>query len=524
MKIFLSKFFCVTLLAISVADLKSQSPIVALTSGYLASGASVAPYKATPAPNSGTFAGCPNTNYNYSYSNGTSNILKLTGITTNGKSYSLANRPAVLKLRRVNNAGVTGQRSIVWLESITAPTACPFSGRFDFKSAYQDVMETFLNNSIINQGTDNIFTNASNSDGNNNNIERVDLIFPGGISSISATDAGFALFDRGNNNAHDPFKIAAITSLDVNGNPASFGAVKICVGGNGTNNGSYGHPSLANGNQNLLVYVMRKEAIDLRLKASAAINQQLGGVFFTFADLGIPAGQTIYGYALIGPDGIANPTSAELLNINDASVYPTNTTEAVGGGLDLIAVNALFISGPVLASMSSTMTANTDQQGVRLDWQLNGAEVNSPIEIERSSDGINFITIHSELAHGIFDEGSYHNNPAAGIYYYRIKTDIQNQVYYGEVVKVRVGLSQQVKIYPTIIQKGAQITVEGLNSGIYHEVVVSPDGKQMAFTKTISGSFTSISLPNACTASGIYFIYFIDANHKVSNVSKIIVQ
>ena len=97
-------------------------------------------------------------------------------------------------------------------------------------------------------------------------------------------------------------------------------------------------------------------------------------------------------------------------------------------------------------------------------------------------------------------------------------------MYYGEVVKVRVGLSQQVKIYPTIIQKGAQITVEGLNSGIYQEVVVSPDGKQMAFTKTISGSITSISLPNACTASGIYFIYFIDANHKVSNVSKIIVQ
>ena len=245
------------MLAFYAGDVRSQSPIVALTSGYLSSSSGVAPYTTTPAPNSGTFSGCPTTNYSYSYSNGTSNILKLTGITTNGKSYSLANRPAVLKLRRVNNAGVTGQRSIVWLESTVAPTACPFSGRFDFKSPYTDVMETFLNNSIINQGTDNIFTNSSNSDGNNNNIERVDLIFPGGISSTSATDAGFALFDRGNNNAHDPFRIAAITSLDVNGDPASYGIVKTCVGGNGTNNGSYGHTSLANGNQNLLVYVMR---------------------------------------------------------------------------------------------------------------------------------------------------------------------------------------------------------------------------------------------------------------------------
>src|SRR5689334_24595093 len=129
MKISLTKTFCLFILAMRVIDVKSQSPIVALTSGYLSGNTGVAPYTATPAPNSGTFSGCPNTNYNYSYSNGTSNILKLTGITTNGKSYSLANRPAVLKLRRVNNAGVTGQRSIVWLESTVAPTACPFSGR-----------------------------------------------------------------------------------------------------------------------------------------------------------------------------------------------------------------------------------------------------------------------------------------------------------------------------------------------------------------------------------------------------------
>src|SRR4051812_11432807 len=149
----------------STTKVKSQSPIVAITSGYMSSSTAVLPYTATPAPNSGTFTGCPNTLYNYSYSNGASNALKLTGITTNGKSYSLANRPAVLKLRRVDNANVTGQRSIIFLESIVAPTACPFSGRFDFKSAYQDVMETFLNNSIINQGTDNIFTNSSNSDG-----------------------------------------------------------------------------------------------------------------------------------------------------------------------------------------------------------------------------------------------------------------------------------------------------------------------------------------------------------------------
>jgi hypothetical protein len=505
------------------AEVKSQSPIVAITSGYMSSSTGILPYSATPAPNSGTFTGCPNTLYNYSYSNGTSNALRLTGITTNGKNYSLANRPAVLKLRRVNNANVTGQRSIVFLESTVAPAACPFSGRFDFKSAYQDVMETFLNNSILNQGTDNIFTNSSNSDGNNNNIERVDLIYPAGVASSSATDAGFALFDRGNINAHDPFRIAAITSLDANGNPASYGAVKTCVGGNGVNNGSYGHPTIANGNHDLLVYVLRKEATDPRLKASAAIDQQLGGVFFSFADLGIAPGQTIYGYSLIGPDGIANPTSTQLLNINDPSVYPTNTTEAQGGGLDLIAVNALFISGPVLAATSSTLNATVNQHTVNLNWMINGIDSSSMIYLERSENGIQFETINSQLSNGISAEGLFNDDRNDGNYYYRLRITVENKIYYSEILKVRVGNLNNINIYPNVVAKGSTIMVEGLKNRLYNAAIVSSEGKVYTVSNLNGCSSAKLSLPYNLT-SGIYFIYFTDSENNRSNVSRLLIQ
>src|SRR2546423_7954653 len=172
--------FTLLILHLTGFALVAQSPVVAFTSGYLTTSSAVGPYTNTPAPNSGTFSPCTSTVYNYSYSNGTNNTLKITGITTNGKSYSVAPATAYIRLRRVNNAGVTGKRSIIFLESTTGPTSgCPTSGRFDFKSAYQDVMEVFLNNTIINQGTDNIFTNVGNGDGNNNNIERMDFIVPG---------------------------------------------------------------------------------------------------------------------------------------------------------------------------------------------------------------------------------------------------------------------------------------------------------------------------------------------------------
>ncbi|WP_431216687.1 hypothetical protein ACQ86N_20205 [Puia sp. P3] len=251
-----------------------------------------------------------------------------------------------VRLRRVDNAAVTGSRNIVYMETTAlSAIACPLGIPLAFKPSYVDSMELLLAGGAINQGTDNLFTNASNGDGNNNNIERVDVIFSGGLSTSSPPQAGFAIFDRGANNQHDPFRIVAITSLDANGDPDGFGAVKTCTGGNGSNNGSWGHPSTAQGNKQFACYVLRKDVADLRLRASSNVNQEIGGVFYTFADLGISAGQPLYGYALLGPDGTASPTTAQLLNLGNSSVYPTTTTEAAGGGLDLVAVNSVFATG-----------------------------------------------------------------------------------------------------------------------------------------------------------------------------------
>jgi hypothetical protein len=240
----------------------------------------------------------------YTWKNGASNQLKLTSFTVSSKTFIVSPPPAsVVKIRRVNNANVTGVRSILYSESTAPVSACVAPQQLNFKAPYNNDMESFLNNNVMNHGTDNLFSNAGNSDGNNNNIERVDVIFPGGVSSFIASDAGFGLFERGNNNAHDGFRIAAILSLDASNNPASFGAVKTCTAGNGSNNGSWGHPSIANGNVALAAYVLRKEAAETYLKVSSNVTQEIGGVYFSFTDLGVAANQVIYGYSLIGPDG-----------------------------------------------------------------------------------------------------------------------------------------------------------------------------------------------------------------------------
>ena len=328
-------------------NLTAQSPVTSFSASYQSASGAISQYTASPF-SQGTFSGCSGTPYTYTFCNGTSNQYKLTSFNANGNSYVVAPASAsVVKLRRVNNAQVTGNRNIVYMESTAATAAaCPSAAILNFKPPYVDVMEDVLAAGMLNQGIDNIFTNASNGDGNNNNVERVDVIFSSGLNTSIPSQAGFAIFDRGNNNQHDAFRIAAITNLDASGNPAGFGPVKTCTAGNGSNNnGSWGHPSTANGNKQLACYVMRKDASETYLRASAVVNQEIGGVFYTFADLGITAGQHLYGYALLGPDGIATPTSSQLLDLNDASVYPTQTTEASGGGLDLVAVNTVFATG-----------------------------------------------------------------------------------------------------------------------------------------------------------------------------------
>jgi len=324
----------------------AQSPITAISASYQSQTSSVSLYTALPV-SPGAFSGCSGTLFTYTFSNGTANQYRLGTFSANGNSYMVAPAAASLvKLRRVNNTQVSGIRNIVYMETTaSSANSCPSLSVLNFKPPYKEVMEDLLAGGMLNQGSDNVFTNASNADGNNNNIERVDVVFAGGLSTMVPTQAGFAIFDRGNNYQHDGFKIAAITGIDAAGDPTGFGPIRTCIAGNGSNNGSWGHPSTAGGNRILPSYVLRKDPIDLFLRVSSNVNQEIGGVFYSFADLGIKAGQALYGYALLGPDGIATPTSAQLLNLNDASVYPTATTEASGGGLDLVAVNTVFATG-----------------------------------------------------------------------------------------------------------------------------------------------------------------------------------
>ncbi|HWK04868.1 MAG TPA: hypothetical protein VNS58_14605 [Puia sp.] len=519
--------------------LYGQSPVTSFSASYVTTGSSVSSYTALPA-SPGSFGGCSPTSYLYTFSNGLSNQYKLNSFNANGSTYFVAPAAsATVKLRRVNNSNATGNRSIVYMES-TAPSAsaCPSPATLNFKPPYLDVMETVLNVGMLNQGTDNIFTNAGNGDGNNNNIERVDVIFSSGLNTASPPEAGFAIFDRGNNYQHDPFKIAAITSLDANGDPASFGPVRTCTSGNGSNNnGSWGHPSAANGNLSFSIYVLRKDASAPRLQVSSNLNQEIGGVFYTFADLGITAGQALYGYALLAADGTASPSSAQLLNLNNTAVYPTGTTEAQGG-LDLVAVNTVFSTGSyiVLPVQIASFTGSMQQDatgapaGRQLQWELGNVEGDEQVCLERSADGVAFSTVYSTTISSAAPSLSMKYTDMSGIsgsvFYYRLKVTIPSgsSQYSNTLALHGDGADAGWKIYPTVAERSQRLKLQGIRDGDYTVVFYDYGGGSRKVPVHVLNQEAWIDPPSGGLVPGIYWLQLSGNGQAIAGGAKVFVR
>jgi hypothetical protein len=493
-------------LILFVQSVAAQSAVEAFSATYTATPDGVVVYAGTPAANTVTFRDCALQASNYKFHDGNQNVRLLTNVVVNGRVYMATNHTPVIKLRRVNNPAVSGNRSILFFESATAPAiSCPSSQLYSFKLPYQDQMETALNRNYINQGTDNIFANTGNEDGNNNNIERVDVVFPSGLSTSSINESGFALFERGNNNTHDPFRIAAITAIDASGNPTAFGLVRTCMPGNGTSNGSWGHPSLESGNQSLSVYVMRKDEGESQLQASAAINQQLGGVFFSLQDLGVTANQIIYGYTLLAADGLANPTSEQLLDLSDQSVYPLNTNDVYGGGLDLVAVTAFFQPPVVLNGHEVHLKGSWQGEKAVLQWTLKELPANSYATLQGSENGSEFNTVQSFVVSGTYHTNSY-TEAIKNFLYYRLKIETPDkQLIYSKTIQVK-GNYQEVQLYPTRIQPSQSVRIKGVPDGLYTALISSTLGSTYVSSVKVQNGIGLIEPPRASFAKGLYYV------------------
>lgn len=286
---------------------------------------------------------------------GATNDLAVTSFTAGTDTYSLVRLADRIEFQRIDNPGVTGERQLIFFERSG-------SSRTRMRSSFSNTMEDVMLSALANRGLDNAFSNTPG-DVASNNIERIDYIISSGLTLPGAVQGGvgFLILERGGN---DPFKIAAITSLDASGNPASFAPIKTI------SNATWGFSGF-----NFRTAVMRREANETLFRPSHATGSQpIDGVFISLTDLGISAGQTVYGYALFPNDVPTGSDSNDLVNLVG---FPTDTSGASGeGGLDLMA------GGGVYLTESLQIITGTLYEDLDMDNSLDGGEPRLPNSIE----------------------------------------------------------------------------------------------------------------------------------------------
>jgi hypothetical protein len=312
--------------------------------------------------NGATGSGLAGTNFDYRYGNlsGTlNNKVYLNHFAAGGTSYVFEYSPVVtVVLNRVNNAAVTGPRDLVFNEG--AINTVPAPDQININAPYVPLMTTLLpGNDDLRSGTDNLFGNAGDGSGNNNNVERIDVRINGttGYDVIKPERQGFAVFERGAAGAHDAFTVSVITSIDGLGNPNGYtGLIRIVSAGYGATNPV--------GNANYVI--LRRDGGVGNLLASATLAAQgIGGIFFEFDDFGIAPNTTIYGYSIAAADFPIAATAADMVDFTSATNFPTTTPSGGAGGIDLTAITGVFrIFDDDFDGLSANLDVDDDNDGI----------------------------------------------------------------------------------------------------------------------------------------------------------------
>ncbi|MBU1370394.1 MAG: LruC domain-containing protein [Bacteroidetes bacterium] len=329
--------------SIATVDLSAQSAITEISATT-----SDLPDSETYSANGATNSGLSGNTYTYKFgaaSGFNDNQLSLDAFEADGLGYRYEGVPVEVFFRRVDNGNVTGVRDLLfYFGEVSGST-------FKLKAPYESNMETaFTGNTNLRRGSDNLFSNGGDGNGNNNNIERLDVVVSAGIELISAEGQGYALMERGGQNQHDAFVTAVILSVDGAGNPTSYSNV-IRVG-----SADYG---TTNPIPNQESVVLRRDGTTEVLKTSTTLGPQgIGGIMFKFSDFGLTDGQTVYGYSVAAADFPNSGGAADMVDYTNTSYFPltTNGTTAGQGGIDMIAltgiVREISISGNVFNDIS----------------------------------------------------------------------------------------------------------------------------------------------------------------------------
>lgn len=268
------------------------------------------------------------------YEWGLGNNLKITGFEYSDETFEYKNIADRVVIRRVDNDYSSGTSCSLFAQRIGSSKEKHAADYPDDGAGTNNCdMAVIMGGRTINIGALDVFANGPNpahpnNSGSYKNIERVDFIFTAGIKTPNDTNdlsqAGHVVTEKSGNN---PVKIAAILSLDPNGEPASYGPL-VRVHPNETIHSDstvirYGKTNVRTTN-NFLSNSLNGSAGGAGWIGRATEN--LGMAFVSLEDLGVAASATYYGFSYFGDDMTA------AYDLTDPSTFPLDTPIDSGRG------------------------------------------------------------------------------------------------------------------------------------------------------------------------------------------------
>ena len=181
----------------------------------------------------------------------------------------------------------------------------------------------------------------------------------------------------------------------------------------------------------------------------------------------------------------------------------------------------------------TNVNAYLQNKDIAVEWKVENETNIVSYEIERSSDGISFVTAGvKDASYGSSTSNSYKwidADPEQGNNFYRIKSiDKTGVVKYTTVVKVMVGnVTESINVYPNPIRNGiANLQFNHQPKGTYLVKMTNKIGQLIYSDKIIHNSTHAsytLKVSNTVLAAGIYQLEIVKPDKKVS-VQNIIVE
>lgn len=195
-------------------------------------------------------------------------------------------------------------------------------------------------------------------------------------------------------------------------------------------------------------------------------------------------------------DGAGANPSLWHIDGGDLTIMPKNPGATVNYGLVTTNVNVGGFSPFTLGSRSNLnllplklldFKASVLNNEVLVIWKTSEEVLVKNYEVEHSTDASRFISLNKQPAQNNIHETIYqftHSNPANGWNYYRLKiTDNSGKITYSVVVKVWMGKTDKLIVYPNPAKEFLQVIVPGNSQVLSETGIFSLDGKkQMGFT------------------------------------------